>query len=82
VLVQVYPAQHGGELVNKHGKRSFAVPYGQFGDPQQDPFPRLSTPVEFDNPYMELQALATKFLRDALDSKVPTLTWTKAPAAP
>lgn len=79
VLLQVYPAQHGFEMISRKGKRVFAKDRPLWGDPEQDPFPRLASPIEFENPYLELSALAFGFLDEAFAGKAPTVTWTKAP---
>ncbi len=81
-LIHVFPAQHGGEMLDKTGTRSFAWPTAKFGDPSQEPFPKLATDAKFDQPYLELQDAVMKFIGDAFDGKVPTVTWTKAPGNP
>jgi dienelactone hydrolase len=79
-LIQTYPATHGSDLYNAHGQRTYAYPSHLFGDPQAEPFPLLSKPIDVDEPYLDLQVVATKFIDDAFSGKAPTITWTKAPA--
>lgn len=80
VLVQLYPAQHGLDLFGKKGHRIFAKDRPIFGDPSGDPFPKLSKPIDFENPYLEAQKLALDFIGESFEGRVPTVTWTKAPA--
>ena len=80
VLIQLYPAQHGSDLFGKNGHRTYAKERPIFGDPSGDPFPKLPKQLEFENPYLEAQKLTLDFIADAFDGKVPTVTWTKAPA--
>jgi hypothetical protein len=80
VLVQLYPAEHGGDLYDKHGQRTFAKDRPNFGDPSADVFPKLPKPISFENPYLDAQKLVVAFIADAFDGKAPTVTWTKAPA--
>lgn len=79
-MVQLYPAQHGVNLFSKRGARNYAKDRPIFGDPSGDPFPKLPKKLEFENPYIEAQKLVLDFIADAFDKKVPTITWTKAPA--
>lgn len=80
VLIQLYPAQHGSDLFGKFGHRTYAKERPIFGDPSGDPFPKLPKQLDFENPYLEAQAMTLGFIADAFDGKVPTVTWTKAPA--
>ncbi len=80
-LIQVYPAQHGVNFYWKKGHRTYARQRPVFGgDNSTDIFPKLPKELEFDNPYLELQATALAFITEAFEGKTPTVTWTKAPA--
>jgi hypothetical protein len=79
LLVQVYPGQHGIDLTSRKGSRTFAKEGPVWGDPEGDVFPKLPTPKTFENPYLELQAAALGFLQDAIEGRVPKVTWTLAP---
>jgi len=79
-LVQVYPAEHGSNIFSKSANREYAAKRSLFGVTGTEPFPKLPKPMEFENPYLESQTAIVSFLGDALDSKVPTIVWTKAPA--
>jgi hypothetical protein len=81
VLVQLYPAEHGGDLYDKTGHRQFAKNRPNFGDPSADVFPKLDKSLTFQNPYLEAQTMVTSFISDAFEGKAPVVTWTKAPAA-
>jgi hypothetical protein len=81
VLVHLYPAQHGVDLFSKSGHRIYARERPLFGDPSMDPFPKLPKELAFENPYLEAQDLALGFINQAFSGAVPTVTWTKAPAA-
>jgi hypothetical protein len=80
VLVQQYTAQHGNNIFSKNGTREYAAKRPLFGVQGTEPFPKLATIMKFENPYLQSQAALIPFLADALDSKVPTVVWTKAPA--
>ena len=78
MMIQISPAEHGHDLFARHGKRIYDK-----NRPQWDadvPFPKLAKKVEFENPYLELQALVHGFIGEAFDGKVPTVTWTTQPA--
>jgi hypothetical protein len=79
VMIQLFPAEHGYDLFHKSGKRVYSVEGPFYGDPSQDVFRKLATPVRFENPYLETQTAALDFIAEALDGRVPTLKWTKAP---
>lgn len=80
LMIQVYPAEHGGDFYDKNGARTYAKDRPQFGDPTVDPFPKLDKPITFHNPYLELQKVATSFIDDAFAAKPPVVTWTTPPA--
>jgi len=80
VLVHLYPAQHGVDLFSKRGHRIYAKDRPVFGDKSGDPFPKLPKELEFENPYLEAQALTIGFIEQAFTGMTPTVTWTKAPA--
>ncbi|GAC1363402.1 MAG: hypothetical protein NVSMB47_15190 [Polyangiales bacterium] len=79
-LVQVFPATHGSDLYSKHGTRNYAYPTHLFGDPSQEPFPKLVPGVAVDEPYLALQAVTIKFIAESFAGKAPTVGWTTAPA--
>lgn len=78
-LVQLSPAQHGYDLFAKPGRRDYSSEGPVYGDLSSSIFPKLPTPYTFDNPYIEAQALAVQFIKDAFDGKVPNVVWTKVP---
>jgi len=80
VLVHLSPAQHGWDLFTKRGKRNYSAVPPVFDDPTHEVFAKLEKTIEFDNPYLEAQALALQFIDDAFAGKVPTVKWTKVPA--
>jgi hypothetical protein len=79
VVVQMYPAEHGSNLFNKTGTRSYSMDGPDFSDLRLDPFPKLADDLRFTQDYLGAQAAALGFLGDALAGKVPTVTWTKGP---
>jgi hypothetical protein len=80
LVVQMYPAEHGSNIFNKHGTRSYSKDGGTFDDLRMDPFPKLADDLHFEQDFMGAQNAALGFFADAFAGKVPTVTWTKAPA--
>jgi dienelactone hydrolase len=80
VVVQMYPAEHGSNLFNKNGTRSYSMDGPDFSDLRLDPFPRLADDLKFTQDYLGAQTAALGFLGDALAGKAPTVTWSKGPA--
>jgi hypothetical protein len=68
VLVQASPASHGADLYQAHGKRHYAIPFGQ---PGPTPFPILAKDVPIREPYLGLQAMAVAFFSSAFAGGVP-----------
>ncbi|MEP7121244.1 MAG: hypothetical protein ABJE95_10055 [Byssovorax sp.] len=68
VLVQASPASHGADLYEAHGKRHYAIPFGQ---PAPTPFPILANDVPIREPYLGLQAMAVSFFSSAFAGAVP-----------
>jgi hypothetical protein len=68
VLVQASPASHGADLYLAHGKRHYAIPFGQ---PAPTPFPILANDVPIREPYLGLQAMAVSFFSSAFAGGAP-----------
>lgn len=79
VVVQMYPAEHGSNIFNKTGTRSYSMDGPDFSDLRLDPFPRLADDLRFTQDYLGAQTAALGFLGDALAGRVPTVTWSKGP---
>ncbi len=80
LVVQMYPAEHGSNLFNKHGSRSYSKDGPDFSDLRMDPFPKLANDLQFTQDYLGAQAAALGFLTDALGGKAPNVTWATGPA--
>lgn len=80
VVVQMYPAEHGTNIFNKHGTRSYSKDAGDFSDPRLDPFPKLPQDLKFTQDFLAPQNAAIAFFSDAFAGKAPTVVWTTAPA--
>jgi hypothetical protein len=76
VLVQASPATHGQDLYNVHGKRHYAVPFGQ---PGPSPFPVLPQDIPVREPYLALQDMCVTFFRSAFAGEVPAVRGFPAP---
>lgn len=76
ILVQASPAQHGSDLVQSKGNRTYRIPYntpdGKLDLTRQDP-------VAVPCPYRTLQETMVRFFGDAFDGKVPVVTGFAAP---
>jgi dienelactone hydrolase len=67
VVVQTSPATHGCDLYCAHGKRTYAPPFVDAGEG----FPTLPAPFDIAEPYVGLQAMATRFFATSFAGKVP-----------
>jgi hypothetical protein len=76
VLVQASPASHGADLYQAHGKRHYAIPFGQ---PGPTPFPVLTTDIPIREPYVGLQRMAVSFFSSAFAGGVPQVKDIPAP---
>jgi hypothetical protein len=76
VLVQASPATHGFDLYQAHGKRHYAIPFGQ---PGPTPFPVLANDLSIREPYLGLQAMAVSFFSSAFAGGVPQVKDIPAP---
>ncbi len=82
VLLQQYPAEHGSNLFDETGSRSYGVEGPDYSNLRQDPFPQLGKPITFTQDFRAAQQVVLSFLTSALAGQVPTVTWTDAPATP
>jgi dienelactone hydrolase len=84
VLVQTIPGIHGGNFQQGLAPHSFAIPYNQFdsgtpfvplgkGSASADP------PFSITCSYLQLQAMAVRFLSDGFAGKTPNVTGIPAP---
>jgi hypothetical protein len=63
VVVQAGPAVHGGDLFDAKGGHTYAIPFPRFD--QADPFPKIPTPFEVNQPYAGLQGMSVDFIASA-----------------
>lgn len=84
VLVQTLPGVHGNDFLSGLNTHHYAVPYNQFT--QTTPFVQLGTgaytsdpPFQITCAYLQLQAMAVRFLSDGFANNVPNVTGIPAP---
>lgn len=77
VVVQVSPANHGGNLTSSTDQRNFCIPYGNYASP--NPFTALATPLTVPCPYLKTQSMVQQFLSDGFTGKVPTVATPETP---
>jgi dienelactone hydrolase len=76
VLVQASPGTHGSDLYAAHGRRHYALPFGQ---PGPSPFPALAAEIPVNQPYLGLQAMVGAFFASAFAGEVPKVAEVPTP---